>query len=207
MSEGFKVTNGVRQGGILSPYLFCIYMDELKVTNGVSQGGILSPYLFCIYMDELSERLNRVATGCILGEVQINHLMYADDIVLASPTALGLCKLLEVCDKFGTDHDVKFNSTKSSVLVFRYKLLKNNVYSRSFLKNEEIPFQDNYKYLGHIICDDLEDEQDISRQCKKVYAQGNTLIRKFGMCTENVKRFSLVLSRQYQPSVSASISQ
>ena len=24
MSSGFKVTNGVRQGGILSPYLFCV---------------------------------------------------------------------------------------------------------------------------------------------------------------------------------------
>ena len=29
MSTGFNVSNGVRQGGILSPYLFCIYVDEL----------------------------------------------------------------------------------------------------------------------------------------------------------------------------------
>ena len=30
MSESFSVTNGVRQGGILSPYLFCVYMDDLS---------------------------------------------------------------------------------------------------------------------------------------------------------------------------------
>ena len=36
MSTGFNVSNGVRQGGILFPYLFCIYVDELSnVLNSV----------------------------------------------------------------------------------------------------------------------------------------------------------------------------
>ena len=29
MSDSFSVSNGVRQGGILSPYMFCVYMDDL----------------------------------------------------------------------------------------------------------------------------------------------------------------------------------
>ena len=35
--------------------------------------------------------------------------------------------------------------------------------------------------------DDFRDDRDINRQCRKVYAQGNTLIRKFHMCTPDVK--------------------
>ena len=30
---------------------------KFKVTNGVRQGGILSPYLFNVYVDKLSEQL------------------------------------------------------------------------------------------------------------------------------------------------------
>ena len=44
-----------------------------------------------------------------------------------------------------------------------------------------------YKYLGHCINDELSDDDDMTRQRNKIYAQGNALIRKFYMCTENVK--------------------
>ena len=35
MSDSFSVSNGVRQGGILSPYLFCVYMDDLERRGSV----------------------------------------------------------------------------------------------------------------------------------------------------------------------------
>ena len=44
-----------------------------------------------------------------------------------------------------------------------------------------------YKYLGHCINDELSDDDDMTRQRNKIYAKGNALIRKFYMCTENVK--------------------
>ena len=50
------------------------------VSNGVRQGGILSPYLFCVYMDDLSIKLNDTKVGCTTGTTLINHLMYADDL-------------------------------------------------------------------------------------------------------------------------------
>ena len=65
-----------------------------NVSNGVRQGGILSPYLFCIYVNELSKMLNKVHVGCFVETMLVNHLMYADDLVLLSPSAAGLSILL-----------------------------------------------------------------------------------------------------------------
>ena len=45
--------------------------DSLSVTNGVHQGGILSPYLFCVYMDDLGKKLNTVNAGCIIYHLEL----------------------------------------------------------------------------------------------------------------------------------------
>ena len=63
-----------------------------------------------------------------------------------------------------------------------------DIHIRNFLLNgETLPKVSKYKYLGHIIIEDLCDNDDISKQNKISYAQGNALIRTFYMCTESVK--------------------
>ncbi len=59
--------------------------SPFMVINGVRQGGILSPYLVNVYMDDLSRELNACKIGCINGAMLINHLMYADDLVIMCP--------------------------------------------------------------------------------------------------------------------------
>ena len=45
----------------------------------------------------------------------------------------------------------------------------------------------SYKYIGHYITDDLSDDEDINRQRRTLFVQGNIILRKFNMCTFDVK--------------------
>ena len=45
--------------------------DGFRVTNGMHQGGVLSPYLFCIYVDKLSNELNNQNVGCFVGSRKV----------------------------------------------------------------------------------------------------------------------------------------
>ena len=52
------------------------------VTNGVKQGGILSSSLFNVYMNNLSLSLNHSGIRGSLGDNLFNHLCYADDLCI-----------------------------------------------------------------------------------------------------------------------------
>ena len=51
------------------------FSRNFHVTNGVKQGGILSPKLFNFYMDDLSVRLSEINVGGSIGGKRINHFM------------------------------------------------------------------------------------------------------------------------------------
>ena len=95
--------------------------EFFNVTNGVRQGSILSPYFFNVYVDDLSERLNKLDIGCVVGALIVNHILYADDLVLISPSSRGLYRLLRECEKYGIEADIVFNATKSAVMCFKSK--------------------------------------------------------------------------------------
>ena len=68
--------------------------SPFKVCNGVKQGGVLSPYLFTLYVQPLIDEVRESKLGCHVGHLTCNIFMYADDIILLSPTIYALKKLI-----------------------------------------------------------------------------------------------------------------
>ena len=161
--------------------MYIRWNNTMSDSVSVSNGGILSPYLFCVYMDDLSKKLNNVNAGCFTGTALIINL------VILAPSHVGLYMLLSVCSDYGLEHDIQFNSAKSNIMIFCCKKFK-DIHVPSFELNDNIlPRVNQCKYLGHVITDDLKDDNDIARQYKIIYAHGNALIRKFYMCSDHVK--------------------
>jgi hypothetical protein len=63
--------------------------EYISALNGVTQGAVSSPVLFCVYTvtDDLLLLLSTAGTGCYTGSNFVGALAYADDIVLIAPTA------------------------------------------------------------------------------------------------------------------------
>ena len=60
--------------------------DWFSVTNGIKQGGILSPTPFCAYVDGLLTELEEQGVGCTVGNHFVGALGYAHDLLLLAPT-------------------------------------------------------------------------------------------------------------------------
>ena len=174
-----------------------IVTDCFRVKNGTRQGSVLSPYLFCIYMRYLTNMVVRSGIGCHIADLPVNILLYADDLVLLAPSWLAQQKLLNICAAAVADLDMNFNTSKSYTMIFEPFNRTRRVtfeFPSLALNASQLCVVSSFKYSGHILSASTADNDDIAHQMSLLYARANVLIRKFSKCSRNVK---LCLFRTY----------
>ena len=120
---------------------------QFTVVNGVKQGGVISPILFNVYMDDLSTALNSSGIGGYLGPAFLNYLCYADDLWIITLSSSGMQQLLNICQSYAIKQQLWYNGSKSFSLCFKRKAIK--IEQPSFSLNEqEIPMVEHCRYLG-----------------------------------------------------------
>ncbi len=72
-----------------------IHKQEVN-TNEVKQGDVLSPIMFSIYMDELLKRLKQQSFGCRIGNKFLGRFSYADILTLDCPSIHCLQKMIDI---------------------------------------------------------------------------------------------------------------
>ena len=123
-----------------------IKTDWVYSKRGVRQGCVLSPLLFGLYVEELAVRVKRTGLGVKIGNDVLSVLMYADDVVLLSNNHTDLQVMLNAVSEYGEDYGVRFSKEKSQVLIIN----GDNVDSERewMLGGNEIKTTKKYKYLG-----------------------------------------------------------
>lgn len=114
---------------------------------GVREGCVVSPLLFAIYINGLPALLEEGGGGGVeMGGRRVRILMFADDVVLLSDTAAGLQRSFEMAGWFAWRWRFKFNFgvDKSAVMVFGGA----REGERWVLDGREVPIVTNYRYLG-----------------------------------------------------------
>ena len=149
-----------------------------SVTNGVKQGAVLSSILFYIYIDELIIRLRRNKSGNFVGVI-----VYADDIVLLSPTLDGLQEMIKTCSDYTTQHNLSFsthnNPKKSKTKCMSFLKIK-RILRNMKLNDKKLPWVNSVKHLGTTITDALNDMgQDLLEKRAQYVAKNNELMQEF----------------------------
>ena len=157
------------------------YNSYFKVTRGTRQGSILSPILFNIFVSELMQQLSAADSGLRIGQEVYNSFAYADDISVFSSTVPGLQRLINICHNYSVTWRFKFGLSKSQCMVTGYKphcfvntpvwYLGNNVMNTvNSLEILGVTFTSSINYDSHI--------QTRVQKCKRsMYSLSN-----IGMC-------------------------
>jgi len=173
--------------------------DAFYIKNGVRQGSLLSPFLFRFYVRDLIKMTVSSRIGCNIGGTFINLLAYADDMVILAPSWAALQKLLTIIQTAAAEINMSFNTKKTVVMVFN-PTCKSKVIREDFpaftLAGCNLTFVEHFRYLGHIIENNLDDNSDIKRELKCLYTRANILIRRFSSCSCSVA-VKIALFRTY----------
>ena len=151
------------------------FSDTFNVSNGVKQGGVLSPILFITYFNDLFKRLKHSQLGCHIGNMYAGALGYADDLTLLSPTLSGLKSMLQIADSFGDEYDIMFNVKKYQFLVYTKDDPVHGFYHNGiYIKSQSVA-----NHLGSCIGPKL-DNKDVKHVSNNFCVAFNSLMSIFG---------------------------
>ena len=129
-----------------------------KITNGTRQGSVLSPVLFSVYLDDLLKELRKLQLGCHIGGYWLGGCGYADDLILMAPSRDVLQRMIQVCEVYATEHNLVFSTdpvpskSKSKCIYFCGRLGRRVRYPDPLqLDGEDLPWVETAEHLGHTL--------------------------------------------------------
>ena len=164
--------------------------DTFQVLCGVRQGSVLSPFLFSIYMDDVIRDLRNSGYGLHIGKDFVGCIIYADDILILSCSCHGIQRLVDICMDYGKTWDMCFNAKKTQCITFGGNTPKNlNV----MMNGDKLEWSHVMKYLGCYFqvnsC-----RIDIKQQIRKFYGNFNNIMSVLGRGRNEMAAVHLVNS-------------
>ena len=130
--------------------------EEFPIRNGVRQGAVISPIFFNFYMNNLFNLLKNNGSGCVLSDYYAGCYGYADDLLFLCPSRGGLQEMLDIADKYVSDHNISFSTdpepkkSKTKGIIFTRTALRFSP-APLLLNGNLLPWIEEAKYLGNVL--------------------------------------------------------
>ena len=159
------------------------HSDWFAIMAGVRQGGILSPDFYCLYIDDLVAILKRLNVGCYIRDIFLSILLYADDMALVAPSLKGLQTLLGACESYCVEWDISINHSKTKNMAFG-----KNITDLCTLKldGNRLVWVEEWEYLGLMLHSHKSFNCSITGRLKSFYKSLNAILRIDGHSNELV---------------------
>ena len=146
LSEWFEIKNGVKQGCVMSPWLFNIFMDGVmkEVRQGMGTRGV------------------RLVRG--REEWWISDLLYADDVVFVAESERELRELIDKFNRVCKRRGLKVNADKSKVMIMGGT---EDDKCEIKLNGQVLEHVKEFCYLGSTVNDRGTDESDCNKRVMK----------------------------------------
>ena len=134
-----------------------LHTDWFEVNSGLRQGCILSPLMFNLYINDLAVYLKSLGIGVACDDDTVCLLMYADDIVLLAETENDLQTLIGALNDWCRANDMVVNNNKSNIIHFRNPSIERTNFKFQ-CGASALTTVDRYTYLGLLLTEHLDFE-------------------------------------------------
>ena len=150
--------------------------SNFSVKNGCGQGKVLAAIAYCMYCEELFETLQRRRSGCwVLGYFR-GIFGYSDDNWLLAPSLSALQDMLNTCQEFAAEHNLKF-STDKDLKKCKTKTKPRKLRSMMLCGNP-LPWVDQLLHLGNMVSNKMDGGQVDMKQKEAKYIDKNCTINQ-----------------------------
>lgn len=132
----------------------CVRTQSIKsrwfpVRQGTRQGGVISPFLFLIYINELIWDLENSGFGISVLNIRCGSPAVADDMLLMSFSKVGLDRMIKICYNYSCKWHYEYQPHKCSVVVYNESEAEFRRSNRIWQIGESYIEEDiQYKHLG-----------------------------------------------------------
>ena len=158
------------------------HSSTFSISNGVRQGAVLSPALFNFYIDDLYKQLENTGFGCKINRVYFGCFSYADDLALLAPSKEALQSLINKCQEFFKNHGIEISTnqdvkkTKTKILIFGLKTKP----APFLLNGKQLPTVESWQHLGHLLHQDGTLRHDLEEKRRAIIGRIHNLQQEIG---------------------------